>query len=71
MSEWQDIETAPRDATHIEVLLEDGTIHNDCHYAVDITGEWQAPFKGWFIPTSTGFVEINKPVKWRPKKCKE
>ena len=48
-------------------IKKDGTIHKDCHYAIDLTGECQAPFEGWFIPTSIGFAEIDKPIKWRPK----
>jgi len=65
MSEWHPIKTAPRNATSVEVMMSDGTIHDDCHYAIDHSGEYQPPFQGWFIPTAAGFTEIDEPSKWR------
>ena len=66
MENWQPINTAPKNAKRIEVMMNDGTIHKDCHYAFDHTGEFQAPFEGWFIPGKNGFDEIEEPLKWRP-----
>lgn len=66
MDDWQPINTAPKNAKRIEVMMSDGTIHKDCHYACDLSGECQPPFEGWFVPRGNGFAEVETPSKWRP-----
>ena len=47
---WQPISTAPKDATEIRVRMADGAVHERAHWACDLSGEGQPPFRGWFIP---------------------
>lgn len=68
--EWQPMATAPKEGYPIEfvtVKLADGSTRSPCHYACDLSGEYQPPFKGWFIPDGTGkgYKEVH-PVAWRP-----
>ena len=70
-STWQPISTAPKNAKSIRVLMKDGTIHEDAHWAQDLSGEDQPPFIGWFIPRSKehpefGYVGIEAPKSWMP-----
>ena len=60
---WLPINTAPQDATKIIVRMEDGTVHNDCHFARG-DGEDQPPFEGWFVPRSIGYGQISEPKEW-------
>jgi len=49
--------------------MDDGTIHEKAHWACDLSGEEQPPFRGWFIPRNPrhyGFVGIDEPVGWMP-----
>lgn len=47
--EWRPIETAPRDATEVRVRLRDGRVVDRAHWACDLSGEKQPPFRGWFV----------------------
>lgn len=65
-STWWFIETAPRNATEIEVMMENGEILV-AHWACDLSGEEQPPFRGWFT-RKTGcdyFTGIPTPALWR------
>jgi hypothetical protein len=68
---WEPIETAPRNATEVEVMMVDGTTQT-AHWAQDLSGEDCPPFKGWFVKAGTGrntyFRSIDTPNGWRPKK---
>lgn len=61
---WRDMDSAPKDATWIRVLLEDGA---ECraHWACG-GGEEQPPFKGWFVARGDYFSEV-EPLKWMPE----
>lgn len=65
---WKPIATAPRNATKVEVRMSDGTIYKDAHWACDLSGDEQPPFKGWFIPGGDGFIGIPEPEAWRLRK---
>lgn len=64
---WQPMDTAPRNATNIEVLMANGDVLV-AHWAQDLSGECQPPFKGWFVKRAGGYgaYEIDTPKKWRP-----
>ncbi len=66
---WQPIATAPMDATTIEVKMKDGTVKN-AHWACDMSGEDQPPFRGWFEEIgqrgAAYFNQIKTPTHWRP-----
>lgn len=70
-TEWQTIESAPQNATWVEVKLADGSMCR-AHWACDLSGEEQPPFRGWFeeIKDSTGkhlcYRQIDNPTHWRP-----
>lgn len=72
--EWKPISTAPKNATVIEVRMQDGTVHTEAHWAQDLSGEDQPPFRGWFVPVkdasgkTVSFREIIAPMHWREKK---
>lgn len=70
---WQPIETAPHTAT--EVILEvprngqGWPTHMKVvgHWAEDLSGSEQPPFRGWFQDTGYGYREIKPdPVRWAP-----
>lgn len=68
--EWQNIETAPRNATEIEVRIPKagypGHYRQIVHWA-DGGGDEQPRFRGWFRDTGYGFAEIGgEPDAWRP-----
>ncbi|HYG36368.1 MAG TPA: hypothetical protein VEC99_16360 [Clostridia bacterium] len=67
---WEPMAAAPKDATDIEVQLEDGSILV-AHWAQDLSGEEQPPFIGWFTAVKDsqgnrdGYREIKTPLCWR------
>lgn len=67
---WNSMKDAPRNCKHVQVILRDGTIHKDAHFASDLSGEDQPPFEGWFIACGKpeyGFRGIDDPIGWKPK----
>jgi hypothetical protein len=62
---WQPIETAPRNATWLLVKMADGMIYR-AHWACDLSGEEQPPFRGWFIRKSDFMKQIETPKFWMP-----
>lgn len=66
--------TAPRNATTIQVRMANGQVHPDCHWACDLSGEDQPPFKGWFVPVTDHegkvirYNQIATPRAWKPVK---
>ncbi|MEQ1644894.1 MAG: hypothetical protein ABL959_15705 [Pyrinomonadaceae bacterium] len=68
---WQPIETAPKNASWIRVILPGGQ-KLEAHWAQDLSGEEQPPFKGWFrkYEGSSGFSQIAEPIGWRPLDAK-
>jgi len=68
---WHPISTAPQTQEDVRVLNADG--EHVAHYASDLSGEDQPPFKGWFSEVRddsgkvTRFQEIvPKPTHWKP-----
>jgi hypothetical protein len=69
-SGWQEIESAPRDATEVELRIpkkgHPGFYRQIAHWA-DGGGDDQPRFRGWFRDTGYGFAEIGgEPDAWRP-----
>jgi hypothetical protein len=62
---WQEMGTAPLNATWVEVRMKDGTVLR-AHWASDLSGEEQPPFEGWFIDRGTYMLGIDDPYAWRP-----
>jgi hypothetical protein len=66
MMTWQPIDTAPKDASWIIVLVPSGNVHR-AHWASDLSGEEHPAFQGWFIHRSrTFFVLGEPPTHWIP-----
>lgn len=65
---WFDMETAPMNATWVLVLQADGT-EIEAHWAQDLSGEEQPPFRGWYVRYPDGgdsrFRGIPTPLGWR------
>lgn len=59
--------TAPFNAGRCCVILANGQIHTDAHFACNFSGEEQPPFAGWFVPGGSSFREISTPVGWLPR----
>ena len=63
------MDTAPKGET-VEVRMKNGK-KRIAHFAQDLSGEEQPPFKGWFTERSKqhpeyGYVQVDDPVAWRP-----
>jgi hypothetical protein len=66
LSDWRLMSSAPQNATWLEAKLEDGRTAK-IHWAEDLSGSDQPPFRGWFYDADGYFYEIfPKPVRWRP-----
>lgn len=72
-AKWQPIETAPKNATDILLEVPRGgqgwPTHMKIvgHWAEDLSGSEQPPFRGWFRDTGYGYQEITPaPVRWAP-----
>lgn len=69
---WLPMTSAPKNCTHVRVLMKEGTVHEDAHWASDLSGEDQPPFEGWFIPVKDSqgktayYCGIPKPKAWMP-----
>jgi len=60
MSEWQQIETAPKDGTHVALKFENG---------FEDTGTWRTTYGGeWHVGTRTylPWAKDMKPTHWHP-----
>lgn len=60
---WLPINTAPVNGTTFVARLKDGTVHKECHWASDLSGEYQPPFEGWFVANEKSYTEIH-PIEW-------
>lgn len=73
---WRSMDRAPKEGypiQHVDLLMEDGSIVRNCHWAQDLSGEDQPPFRGWFTPVyrDNGSLMFNRqvdgPIKaWAP-----
>jgi len=68
---WRPISSAPQTQEDVRVLNANG--EHVAHYACDLSGEDQPPFRGWFTEVRdasgnlTRFQEVSpKPTHWRP-----
>ena len=70
MNNFQHIHTLPETTEYVELLLRDGTITIG-HFACDLSGEEQPPFKGLFVevydPMSFEFLHYRHvdAIAWR------
>ena len=57
---------APKDCSWVEVELAGGDICQ-AHWASDLSGEEQPPYRGWFRrnENGVGFAQVY-PLHWRP-----
>jgi hypothetical protein len=60
---WINMDGAPLDSRNIKVRDKDGKEFT-AHYACDLSGEEQPPFKGWFTKLGNSYVEVF-PVEWK------
>lgn len=67
MSEWQPIETAPKDGTKIIGLLSGGDIEI-CDYFIMQNWKYEDAGNGLFrrVPNNHGFWNNNTPIAWMP-----
>ena len=74
--DWQFICTYPKwkgPVRHAEVRMWDATTKPDVHWACDLNGEEQPPFKGWFEPVRDSggrvcyFRQVEEPMLWRDR----
>lgn len=63
--EWNPMSTAPKTAREITVLMKDGTTHARAHWAEDLSGSDQPPYRGWFVSAGSYFRGIEEPVGWK------
>lgn len=63
-SDWQLIETAPRDGTWVHVKYEDGEAL--AHYHQSDDRGYIPAYQGWFIDSSIGYVQIHLVTHWLP-----
>jgi hypothetical protein len=66
--EWKPMDNAPRNATDILLLVHPETGYDYCrvgHWAEDMSGSEQPPFRGWFERAPHGFTELSgTPTAW-------
>lgn len=64
---WDPMANAPCEGGVLEVRGRDakGVILESMHFACDLSGEYQLPFKGWFVKRSWGYSQVY-PVEWQP-----
>jgi len=71
---WQGIETAEKKSRPSIIVETEITAHGRtdkvefiAHWAEDLSGEEQPPFRGWFYATGYGFAQLpGTPKRWRP-----
>ena len=61
---WQPMNEAPCDGTWVIGKLSDGRVVV-MHWAEDLSGEEQPPFRGWFKSCGSYMAGVD-PVAWRP-----
>lgn len=68
---WSRMDCAPKDVTWVEVETTGGELC-EAHWASDLSGEDQPPFRGWFTGDGRNgpFRQIH-PIHWRPLKEEE
>lgn len=66
---WLSIDDAPKNARWVIGLFESGA-ELEVHWASDLSGEEQPPFRGWFARYpgggERGFYQTDEPVAWKP-----
>jgi hypothetical protein len=70
-NEWKPISTAQKKAVNVILKVpKDGYLgYREVigHWAEDVPGEEQPPFRGWFYDTGYDFTQIKpEPTHWRP-----
>lgn len=62
---WCNMDSAPKDGRNIKVRDKDGN-ETIAHFAQDLSGEEQPPFKGFFESRGRDFIQVI-PVEWKIK----
>lgn len=63
---WRSMDRAPKDGTWVHVKIEKTQLIYRAHWAEDLSGEDQPPFRGWFQDAGNYFREVPTPYTWRP-----
>lgn len=70
---WRTMDRAPKDCTHVHLLMDGGVTVKDAHWAEDLSGEEQPPFRGWFVAVKDGTGKFlynrevpGEPCAWAP-----
>lgn len=65
---WDPMSNAAHSASIIvKVRDESGKVYNFAHFAQDLSGEYQAPYSGWFTTINGIHVQVPYPVEWQPQ----
>lgn len=66
---WREMHDAPRDSSYVDLFLKSEKVVEKAHWACNLSGEEQPPFKGWFIKSGSGYAEVKgTPVAWKYNK---
>ena len=67
---WMPMESAPKDGKEVILRIPargwPDHYQQIAHWADDMSGEEQPPFRGWFRNTGYGYAEVADPTGWRP-----
>lgn len=76
MSEWQPIETAPKDGTEIDLWHEEFGRYSDCHWGLPehccgeygryCDSDWHAMKEGWIMSILNELLDADSFTHWMP-----
>lgn len=61
---WQSVTADQHHGKWLDVMMPDGAIIR-AHWAQDMSGEEQPPFRGWFRKVGSFMAEIGEPILWK------
>ena len=63
------MDRAPKDCTTVQLLFDGGLVVRGAHWAEDLSGEEQPPYRGWFVPVKRedGTTAYNSEVPGEPR----
>lgn len=61
---WQPVTTEQHHGKWLGVMMADGEIVR-AHWAQDMSGEEQPPYRGWFERFGTFMREVDAPILWK------
>lgn len=62
---WQPITAEQQHGKWLDVMMADGEIVR-AHWAQDMSGEEQPPYRGWFRRIGSFNGQIGEPILWKP-----